>query len=179
MDKSSEEFEPTDATWGTTQVPTRKALRATDLTGRDVVVGTFCLRRASEIAAKGGQDSCDRAQVPSRQDRGRGWNTECELIGARCHIFCNYWEPEGSLVGFLGGVFEVWPTQGARESRLEMWGASPPAFLRAFPGPRGRPDLKNALTKSGQIASRYPASKPGHDATYFTIFEIVAEILEG
>ncbi len=25
----------------------------------------------------------------------------------------------------------------------EMWGASPPNLWRAFPGPRGRPDLKN------------------------------------
>ena len=24
------------------------------------------------------------------------------------------------------------------------WVASPPTFLKAFPGPRGRPDLKNA-----------------------------------
>ncbi len=30
--------------------------------------------------------------------------------------------------------------------------ASPPTFLKAFPGPRGRPDLK----KSGQAAFRYP-----------------------
>ncbi len=25
-----------------------------------------------------------------------------------------------------------------------MWGAKPPTFLKAFPGPRGWPDLKNA-----------------------------------
>ena len=29
-----------------------------------------------------------------------------------------------------------------------MWGASPPTFLKAFPGPRGRPDLKNAPPKN-------------------------------
>jgi hypothetical protein len=28
-----------------------------------------------------------------------------------------------------------------------MWGAMPPTFLRAFPGPRGRPDLKNVPPK--------------------------------
>ncbi len=37
-----------------------------------------------------------------------------------------------------------------------MWGASPPTFLRALTGPRGRPDLKNAPKKSGQTAFRYP-----------------------
>ncbi len=29
-----------------------------------------------------------------------------------------------------------------------MWGASPRTFLKAFSGPRGRPDLKNALKKT-------------------------------
>ena len=37
-----------------------------------------------------------------------------------------------------------------------MWGASPPSFLKAFAGPRGRPDLKNAPQKSGQTAFSYP-----------------------
>ncbi len=31
-------------------------------------------------------------------------------------------------------------------------GASPPTDLKAFPGPRGRPDLKNAPNKPGQTA---------------------------
>jgi hypothetical protein len=39
-----------------------------------------------------------------------------------------------------------------------MWGAKPPTFWRAFPGPRGRPDLKIAPPKSGQTAFRYPES---------------------
>ena len=43
----------------------------------------------------------------------------------------------------------------------KMWGASRPIFLKAFPGPRGRPDPPNdrspAQQKSGQTAFRYPA----------------------
>ena len=35
-------------------------------------------------------------------------------------------------------------------------GATPPTDLKAFPGPRGRPDPKNTPNKSGQIALRYP-----------------------
>ena len=31
-----------------------------------------------------------------------------------------------------------------------------PTFLKAFPGPRGRPDLKNAPQQSGHIAFKYP-----------------------
>ncbi len=30
---------------------------------------------------------------------------------------------------------------------LQMWGASPPTFFKAFPGPRGRPDLLSVLTR--------------------------------
>ncbi len=37
-----------------------------------------------------------------------------------------------------------------------MRGASAPAVLRGFPGPRGRPDLKHAPQKTGQTAFRYP-----------------------
>ena len=66
------------------------------------------------------------------------------------------WVPEGSLAGFLGCVFEVWPAPGARESLQKGGGLRPQTFLKAFPGPRGRPDLKNAPNKSGQTVSRYP-----------------------
>jgi hypothetical protein len=37
-----------------------------------------------------------------------------------------------------------------------MWGVTPPTFLKAFPGPQGWPDLKNAPQKPGQAALRYP-----------------------
>ncbi len=37
-----------------------------------------------------------------------------------------------------------------------MWVAKPPTFWKAFPGPRGRPDIKNAPPKSGQTAFKYP-----------------------
>ncbi len=58
---------------------------------------------------------------------------------------------EGSLAGFCG---LAGPGSPARPSK--MLGASPPTFLKAFPGPRGRPDFKKTLKKSGQIACRYP-----------------------
>ncbi len=35
--------------------------------------------------------------------------------------------------------------------------ASVPTFLKALPGPRSRPDLKNEPKKCGQTAFRYPA----------------------
>ncbi len=38
-----------------------------------------------------------------------------------------------------------------------MWGAKPPTFLKAFPGPRGRQTSKAHPPKSGQTAFRYPA----------------------
>ena len=40
-----------------------------------------------------------------------------------------------------------------------MWGETP-TFLRAFPDPRGRQDLKNAPNKFGQTAFRYPVDVP-------------------
>ncbi len=50
---------------------------------------------------------------------------------------------------------------GGTGKASKMWGAMPPTFLRAFPGPRGRPDLKNAPTKSGQTAFKYPGQGNG------------------
>jgi hypothetical protein len=48
-----------------------------------------------------------------------------------------------------------------------MWGASPPAFLKAFPGHRGWSDLKNASNKSGpdiglpvRISAEFRSGKP-------------------
>ncbi len=58
--------------------------------------------------------------------------------------------------GFLGCIFEVWQAPGARESLNKNVGGEAPHILKAFPGPRGRPDLKNAPQKSGQTAFRYP-----------------------
>ncbi len=40
-------------------------------------------------------------------------------------------------LGGLGGP-------GSPGNTSKRWGAKPPTFLGAFPGPRGRPDLKNA-----------------------------------
>ncbi len=39
---------------------------------------------------------------------------------------------------------------------FSMWARSP-TFSKAFPRPRGRPDLKNTPQKPGQTAFRYPA----------------------
>ena len=57
------------------------------------------------------------------------------------------WVCEGSVAGFVGGAF-LRPG-GARGpgKALKKVGAKPPAFLKAFPGPRGRPDLKKAPPK--------------------------------
>ncbi len=46
-----------------------------------------------------------------------------------------------------GYLKAVWP---------DFVGAFLRTFLKAFPGPRGRPDLKNATKKSGQTAFRCP-----------------------
>ncbi len=60
----------------------------------------------------------------------------------------NYnWMPEGSLAGFVGCIFEICPAPEAREGLRKCGEAKPPTFLKAFPGPRGRPDLKNAPNK--------------------------------
>ncbi len=50
--------------------------------------------------------------------------------------------------GFCGCVFEIWPAPGAWESLQKCGVASPPTFLKAFPDPRGRPDLKNSPQKT-------------------------------
>jgi hypothetical protein len=47
----------------------------------------------------------------------------------------------------LGCLFEVWLAPGAREAPQKCGGLCPPHFGKAFPGPRGRPDLKNASNK--------------------------------
>ncbi len=39
---------------------------------------------------------------------------------------------------------------------LKNVGGEAPHIFEGLPGPRGRPDLKNEPTKSGQIAFRYP-----------------------
>ncbi len=54
------------------------------------------------------------------------------------------WVPEGSLAGICWVHFEVWLAPGAREGLHKFGGASHPTFLKAFPGPRGRQNLKNA-----------------------------------
>ncbi len=54
------------------------------------------------------------------------------------------WVLEGSLAGFFEGAFLRSGRPRGPGKALKMWGASPPTFLKAFPGPRGRPDLKNA-----------------------------------
>jgi hypothetical protein len=72
--------------------------------------------------------------------------------GPRLNIYC-------LSPGYLKAV---WPDFGGaflrsgRPRPSNLWGAKPPTFLKAFPGPRGRPDLKNAPNKSGQTAFRYP-----------------------
>ncbi len=44
------------------------------------------------------------------------------------------WVPEGSLAGFFGCVFEIWPAPGAVEGPGECggWGRSPPQFVKTY-----------------------------------------------
>ncbi len=65
----------------------------------------------------------------------------------------------------LGCVFEVRPAPGAREGPQKC-GASPPAFLKAFPGPRGRPDLKNAPPKIRPDCLQVPGTGNLHQTQY-------------
>ncbi len=67
------------------------------------------------------------------------------------------WVLEGIWPNFMGCVFEVWADPRGQGKLSKMRGAKPPLLYRVFPGPRGRPDLKNAPTNQGQIAFRYPA----------------------
>ena len=57
---------------------------------------------------------------------------------------------------FLGAFLRSGRPRGPGQA-LKMWGAKPPTFLKPFPGPRGRPDVKNAPQKSDQTAFKYPA----------------------
>ncbi len=58
------------------------------------------------------------------------------------------WVPEGSLAGFLGVRFFGLAGPWGPRKPCKMWGAKPPTFWKAFPGPRGRPDFKNAPPKN-------------------------------
>jgi hypothetical protein len=49
--------------------------------------------------------------------------------------------------------------RGPRKILKNVGGFVPPTDLKAFPGPRGRPDLKTHPKKPGQTAFRYP----GHE----------------
>ncbi len=51
-------------------------------------------------------------------------------------------------------------SRGPGKAFKNVGGEAPPTFLRVFPGPRGRPDLKDAPHKSGKTAFRYPVKVP-------------------
>ncbi len=89
----------------------------------------------------------------------RGFNAELSLINPYPDLgvpvdswqaqggplAATHWVPEGSLAGFLGCVFEVWPAPGARES-LQKGGEAPHIFegFPGFPGlARPHPPKKN------------------------------------
>jgi hypothetical protein len=63
--------------------------------------------------------------------------------------------PEGSLAGVSRGAF-LKSGPGDLGKPTKNWGTKPPTFWRAFPGPRGRPNLNKAPENSGQTAFRYP-----------------------
>ncbi len=62
------------------------------------------------------------------------------------------WVPEGSLAGFGGGLFEVWPAPGAREGPPKKGGDAPHIFegIRG-PSEPARPQKKTQ--KPGQLPS--------------------------
>ncbi len=64
------------------------------------------------------------------------------------------WVPEGSLAGFVGCILKSGRPWGAGKT-FKMVGGEAPTFLKAFPGPRGRPDIKNATPKN---PARLPSS---------------------
>ncbi len=70
---------------------------------------------------------------------------------------------------FVGCIFEVWPAPGAREGFQKCGGAKPPTFWKVFPGPRGRPDLKNAPNKN---PARLPSSTEVFVAGFWKVFYI-------
>ncbi len=55
---------------------------------------------------------------------------------------------------FGGCLFEDWPAPGARAGPQIYGVVKPPTFLKAIPGPRGRPDLKHAPTIPARLHSR-------------------------
>jgi hypothetical protein len=59
-----------------------------------------------------------------------------------------------------------------------MWGASPPRFLRAFPGPRGRPDFKNAPQKIRPDCLQIPRRVQGYTWVFSTWFLGRPEIVD-
>ncbi len=64
----------------------------------------------------------------------------------------NCWAPEGSLAGFWGAFLK----SGGPGKPCKNVGGEAPHILKSFPGPRGRPDFKNAPKNIGQTASMYP-----------------------
>ncbi len=66
------------------------------------------------------------------------------------------WVPEGSLAGFVGDAFLR--SGRPRGPGKALKNVLPLTLLKAFPGPRGRPDLKNT---SHQETARLPSSTQG------------------
>ena len=76
-------------------------------------------------------------------------------------VFLESWLLQSARV-LLVCMFEVWPAPGAWTSFPKCGGgARTSTVLGAFPGTRGRPDLKHApQQKHGQTIFRYPAKAP-------------------
>ncbi len=58
-------------------------------------------------------------------------------VAALCRGFFDFLK--GSEIGHFGDL----GGSGVLGDPPERWGASPPTFLKGFPGPRGRPDPQN------------------------------------
>ncbi len=66
------------------------------------------------------------------------------------HRLVYNWVPEGSLAGFCLGAFLGSGRPRGPGKAFQNVGGEAPTFLKAFPGPRGRPNFKNAPPKNNR-----------------------------
>ena len=108
----------------------------------DVRLAALGRQRGTGQAAGGSRAGHDPKRPSGRYTRDPGTLTRLKVLPRR-----GSWAPEGSLARFFGVRFWGLAGPGGPGRPLKMWGASRPTFWKAFPGPRGRPDLKNAPQK--------------------------------
>ena len=73
---------------------------------------------------------------------------------------CSIWVPEGSLAGFFWGAFLRSGRPRGPGTTLKKVGASPPADLRAFPGPGAGQTSKTHPTNPARLPSGTHLEQP-------------------